>query len=191
VLAELGGWTGDRRRRAERGGLADRTTGGPADLARPVHAGDVGGDPRHRDVEHPAAPALDGGDRLGGGGHARQRIGDGVGHEAGALLVPRHQSPGHRRVVAEPGALASGAPAAVGGDRHPDDRAVGGEGVGVDPELLERSRARALDHDVSGGDELVQHAEVAAVGEVEGDGLVPLVHPVVEAVRTQAGAVGT
>ena len=99
-------------------------------------------------------PALGQGvaDRLSGG-DAGQRVGHGVGQEAGAAVVLDDEATGDRGVVAEADPVGRQGPSA----REPvietqtTRTGVGGEvRLGVDPPLPQGPGPRALDHDIGG-----------------------------------------
>ena len=132
----------------------------------------VRGHAAQRYVEQRAAARAPAAPRRERGVQSRERIRDRIRAEQRPVGVGDRVrgARGHRGVVAERDAAGRGVGAAVARDAEPDaPRALRHERLGVDPELRERARPRALDHDVRGREQRAEQRRVARVGEVEHD----------------------
>ncbi len=157
-----------------------------------ISAGHPRRDAGQRDVEQPPAVTGERGGGRRGRDDAGHRVGDRVGTEPRLAVLPRHQSPGDRRIVAEPDTIAARAGATVGGDRRPHLRsAVIDEVPCVDTELFQGPRARPFDDDIGGRQQLAELLNTARRPKVDRDAAVAGVEQVVEPRRTAPGPVGT
>ena len=102
-----------------------------------------------------------GGQRRHGRVETRQRVRDGVATEAGRARRTRRgtESGGRRRVVAKGHPLGARLRAAVSAETDPGEpRPLADSGLGIDSELAQRPRTRALDHHVRAGEQVPELA---------------------------------
>lgn len=107
--------------------------------------GDVGGDCAHGDVEQPGSSGRECCSGCGFGRDAGQRVGNGVGDEAGSVGVVGDEPTRGGRVGVERDPVATGAGSPIAGDRVPRRWTLTTgpeEGLGDEPHVCQRSGVR-------------------------------------------------
>jgi len=140
--------------------------------------GGPGGDVDQGEVEEPAASGPPMAEDRNGRVETGERIGDRIGTEAGARLLPlggapdRGKRPGepgrHGGIVTEGDPIAPWPVAPIARDRGPDPSGPGADPArGVVAELLQSAGARALEHDVGVLEQRLEEAAIARLPEIE------------------------